>query len=177
MNCLVAGNATRPCFREASHQDPISPGKIHDDEILCRAGYSMHHTDGNPKIGLIRSSDLAKGELSIWREAPATAHLSEIVGVLHAASPPAQSLDWVFGVRAKELRDLVEGSPICAVDDTDCGEGRRHKAHGVLAGCDHLGFKALAKPDENPTFSAVRRALLEIFSRNVRWKRETAARG
>lgn len=171
MSCLVAEYAARPCFREASHQDPISPGKIHDEEKLCRAGYSMHNKDGNPKIGLIRSSDLAKGELSIWRETPAMAQLSEIVDELREAGPEGQSLDWVFAVKAKELRDLVQGSPICAIDDTDCGEGRRHKAHGVLAGCDHLGFKALPKPDENPTFSAVRRALHEIFSRNICWQR------
>ena len=177
MSCLVAEYSTRPCSREASHQDPISPGKIHDDETLCRAGYSMHNRDGNPKIGLIRSSDLAKGELSIWREAPATARLAEIVDTLREAGPEGQTLDWVFAVKAKELRNLVPGSPLCAIDDTDCGGGRRHKAHGVLAGCEHLGFRALATPDENPTFSAIRRALHEIFSRNIRWKRETVAPG
>jgi hypothetical protein len=169
MNCLVAPHWSRPCFREASHSDPVSPGKILDDETLCRAGYTQHNKDGNPKIGLIRSSDLAKGDLSIWREGEGTAQLEEIIDVLSSNTPAGNELLWVFGVPAGKLRNLVSGQPICAVDDTDCGQGKRHKAHGTLAICDHLGFKELEKPDESPAFMSVRRAIHEIFRQNVRW--------
>jgi hypothetical protein len=129
----------------------------------------MHDDKGNPRIGFIRSIDLVRGELSIWRVSSSTAELSDVVEILKSFKPAGQELIWVRGVKAKELRDLLPSTPLCAIDDTDCGSTGRHKAHGVLAGCKQLGFSDLTKPDESPAFLAVRRALLEIFGRNKCW--------
>ncbi|MCK1517126.1 hypothetical protein IVB22_32410 [Bradyrhizobium sp. 190] len=170
MNCLAA-ESSRPCAREKAHVDPVSPGKIDDQETLCRAGYTMHDRNGNPRISLIRSNELASGELSVWRLKPPRTELVEILEVLDARKPNQQELLWIFGVKAKEVRGMLAASPLCAIDNTDCGpELDRHPAHAVLAGCEKLGFDALLKPDEDPTFMAVRRGLLELFNRHRIWQ-------
>src|SRR5262249_22815396 len=115
MSCLVVDHS-RPCLREKAHDDLVSPGKIRDDETLCRGGYPMHDDKGNPKIGFIRSSDLAKGELSIWRVSSSTAELGEVVEILKGYKPQGQELLWVLGVKARELRDLLPKAPLCAID-------------------------------------------------------------
>lgn len=170
MKCLVS-DCTRPCLHEATSSDPISPGKIEDIEILCRAGYRMHDNKGNPRIGLIRSKDLANGELSVWRlDSAASPKLPILLEVLRERGPKNDELLSVFGVSAAQLRGVLENHPLCAIDNTDCGpDWPRHPDHCVLAGCEALGFKELTDPYENVAFVAVRRALLEIFKKNKIW--------
>ncbi|BAM87634.1 hypothetical protein S58_16260 [Bradyrhizobium oligotrophicum S58] len=175
MNCFVDGY-DRPCMRESEHVDPVSPGKIRDDEVLCRAGYTMHIKGGNPVVSLIRADELARGELSVWRLTPPfeAADVDNIVNILRERSPSVrqpQELLRVFGLSAEKLRDLVEDCPICVVDDTDCGPAwDRHPKHCTLGGCKSLAFHELNNADgESPLFYAMRRALLEEFRRNQIW--------
>ncbi len=173
MSCQVAGYS-RPCSREANHNDPVSQGKIENSEVLCRAGYSIHNKKGNPHISLIRANELASGQLSVWRISPgSSSEVSEVVNILRQRGPEGKPLFWVFGVPAERLRNLLEG-PICAVDDTDCGTDR-HPRHAVLAGCIMLSFQNLALDDlsSDPAFLALRRALLEVFTRSQIWEAET----
>src|SRR5664279_5186828 len=173
MNCQIAGYS-RPFSREANHGDPVSPGKIENCEVLCRAGYSIHNKKGNPHTSLSRANELASGQLSVWRISPGSSlEVREVVNILRQRGPEGKPLFWVFSVPAERLRDLLEG-PICAVDDTDCGTDR-HPRHAVLAGCELLSFQNLPPDDLNsdPAFLAPRRALLEVFTRSQIWEAET----
>src|SRR6266699_2200144 len=98
MSCQIAGHL-RPCSREANHSDPVSPGKIENCEVLCRAGYSIHNKKGNPHISLIRANELASGQLSVWRISPGSSlEVREVVNILRQRGPEGKLLFCVFVV-------------------------------------------------------------------------------
>lgn len=134
------------CHCEAESQDPaMSPGPVHDGEILCRGGYNpLHGPAPRIKDSFIRKLDLAAGQLSVYRWSEfARFDLAQVVNQLTRCPPRGRetnSLGAVFCASAGALRSIRspdnEGRAVCIRDEcVSDATGGKHPAHAHVALC------------------------------------------
>ena len=132
------------CPREMVSQHEASPGPVHDDERIFRAGYNpMHYNKGKPKNSLIRKSDLLTGTLSFWRVPdPDSDHQKQELQAQLERCPPGQSIGAVYAPTAREVRDISLqdiGRVFSVVDDCEVdGDGGYHPQHCGVRICENV---------------------------------------
>lgn len=170
------------CFDEAEQLDPVSPGPIANEEVLCRGafGKKAHYNSSGVKPAFIRNNDLLAGTLSVWRRHDDTQQ--EIDEIRSQHQPPEGNALWdIFGAAGGDIRAIrVSSEPTvqalhayddCRIDD----RGGKHPKHAVLAICQAFSPGTLTKDDL--VYVEIRDALVrEFLKQNPQWALPEAER-
>ena len=161
------------CVLEKLPQDSRSIGPIQNTELLCRAAWSpnSYRKNGNVRASLIPNSQLAKGQISVWRAAEA--NRGNVADLADKLKPPeANSFKEFFVTTAEEVRSIQNVEPFerrfcvldeCATDD----HGGFDPLHAHITFCrDHDLTKA--DPD-SAAFQGLKTQLLQTFIKGDRW--------
>lgn len=172
----MAGCLAGPCEREQVSLGAPSPGPVADHELVCRAAFDpLHMPKGVLKAAMIRKSDLAKGELSIWR-LPPDADAAAFKALANKISVPENnSLKSMYYVSAAEIRQLAEGleRTFSVIDDTDVdGKGGRDAQHAAIAPCRGLGVNP--EDLDAPLIGVLQNKLYLVFRGGKAWPQEPA---
>jgi hypothetical protein len=165
-----------PCKREELSLCPAnSPGPVQDDELICR-GFEypkdFFSKDKKPKQASISNSELAKGELSVWRTGNLTKlTTADVTNHLRGSALP--NVGEICGVLARQIREMnLSGRRVISVLD-DCktdNVGGIHPGHATLAICaDVRTTDPLA---EDTGFQIIKASLFLLFKNNSLWKSE-----
>lgn len=160
------------CPLEQLERDPRSPGVIDDDEDIVRGAYDpMHFKGARIRPSVLRSGDLAKGQLSVWRSsAKSGSNLKDIESILGENGPSQHALAAMLVVNAQRIRELREQVSnlrlFCIVDECDTNEdGGWHRAHAHIALC--MNLEDDVKNTDSERFVSLKEQLYLIFKQRV----------
>ncbi|VVT14830.1 conserved hypothetical protein [Hoeflea sp. EC-HK425] len=154
------------CSRESESLFPdVSPGVVEGDEDVSRAAFSPFHFKkaGGLKNSFVKSSDLKKGDLSVWRLRYCANELEEI---LSSSCPAGSELHSAYPCTASAIRgqriEGHEGRVFCVVDDCRIdSDGNVHSAHAAIGIACELNPQDL--DTESPQFLLIRDLLVNLF--------------